>query len=343
MLVLILFGWATSGAVRCALGQWHWDKALAQESELAADHWQGADAPFAAMITHAAKAAAWEPDNVAYRHWLNVYRWYSIARVDPEAGHVLVDDQARDCARRIVAELHRARALCPTFGPPLSVAGQIELFFLHDPVGERHIEAGYELARCHPQSCLIAGDLDARRGRWDAAQEKLRRAVSLGQPLEDVLALYLRPEIDRPDLALEIVGGNVYGLTRLSELLGESHRHGEIASAARAQAAAAIKAHAADPSASPYDLASAAQLLAEEKDFDTAAGYYRRALTTEYGHAEWHLSLAQTLARAGKREEAMREARVCLRLHPGTPGARELIEQLSVEPARTAAAKKGPG
>src|SRR5262249_7529067 len=153
-------------------------------------------------IVEASAASAWEPGDAQYRNWLNVYRWYSIARIDPEVGRVIVDDEALGNARRIVAELHATRTLCPTYGLPLATAGQIELLFLADTeAGERHIEHGYELARTNPRCCFIAGMLDAHRGRWDESREKLGRALILGASLDDVMDVYLRQN-DRPDLAM---------------------------------------------------------------------------------------------------------------------------------------------
>jgi hypothetical protein len=174
--------WFSPGADRLhprAAAQYHWDKAGAIESDLSAQHWQGSDAAFAQLLTEASAASAWEPRDVQYRYWLNVYRWRSVARIDPAVGHVLVDDQARDIRSTDHRRAARDRALCPTFGLPLSTAGQIELFFLGDTAaGERHIEQGYELARANPQCCLIAGALDARRGPLGRVPRKASPARS---------------------------------------------------------------------------------------------------------------------------------------------------------------------
>jgi tetratricopeptide (TPR) repeat protein len=292
------------------------------------------------LIVNASAASAWEPRDAQYRHWLNVYRWRSVMRVDPEAGRVLMDDQARNYARRIVAELHATRALCPTFGLPLATAGQIELFFLGDiEAGERDIEQGYDLARANPQCCLIAGALDAGRGRWNDSREKLSRALTLGVSFDEVLNVYLR-QTDRPDLAMDLAGDDVSRLTRVAQVLKGSGRHEDVAAAAGTRAAVAIRAQADEPSAPAYVLASAAQLVADQRDFDAAADYYRRALLSDYGRADWHLSRAQALAHLGRSDEAIREARLCLRTRPDAPEARQLIDEL--HPQAQAAYKEPP-
>jgi uncharacterized membrane protein len=335
-----VFVWAINGSARCALGEWNWDHALSLEQDLVREHWEGSDKQFAALLVRAGAAANAEPGNVLYRHWLNVYRWRAIARPD-EAGRMPRDEETIGYARRIIADLHATRRLCPTFGPPASVAGQIELMYLGEvEAGERDIETGYELTRSHPQSCYIAGSLDAFRGRWDASREKLARALVLGQPLDDVLDVYL-VQSDRADLALEMARGRgADGLGRLVERLKQSAAHADVAATARAEAVALMKQQAEDEGAPPWVLASAAQMMAEENDLTAAANYYRRALAFDYGRASWHLALAQVLARAGDAAEATREARLCLRLEPGSSAARQLLDELAV--ASNAAYKQSP-
>ena len=333
---LLIGGWCLVGSARGAIAQWKWEKALEVEKELSSDRWQGTDEQFARLLVPADVAARWEPDNVTYRHWLNVYRWYAVAAPDPKTGQMVIDDQALQYARRIVSELHQARAICPTYGPAYSVAGQIELFYLDDPIGEKHIITGYELDQANPQTCLVAASLDARKGRWDDAKLKLERSLVLGQPLEDVMDVCL-VQGDRPNLALELAKGtgNPNGLLRLVDALHQSNKHPNIAAEARSQALAMLKTQAADPTATPWTLASAARLLEEDKEFSAAAELYRRALVAEYGRADWHLSLAHVLAQEGNQDEATREAKLCLRLDPGMAGARQLLDNLATNTKAT--------
>ncbi|MCJ7674310.1 MAG: hypothetical protein MUO33_04050, partial [Sedimentisphaerales bacterium] len=61
--------------------------------------------------------------------------------------------------------------------------------------------------------------------------------------------------------------------------------------------------------------------------------YYRRALALDYGQVYWRFSLARLLAEANRIDEAIREARICLRLRPEFEAAKKLIADLSVRQA----------
>jgi tetratricopeptide (TPR) repeat protein len=201
---------------------------------------------------------------------------------------------------------------------------------LNNPAGEHDIELGYELAKSHPSACLAAGLLDANRGRWETSREKFARAVMLGQSLDQVIDIYVR-QLDRPELAMQIADGNVQGMFRIAEILEQMKTHMDIAQSARAQGVQLLRRHAAEANATALDLAEMARLLCEEENYVSAAEYYRRALAKEYGRVDWHYALAKVLATSGAIEDAMHEARVCLRLKPMMPEARKLMESLSVK------------
>lgn len=52
----------------------------------------------------------------------------------------------------------------------------------------------------------------------------------------------------------------------------------------------------------------------------------------DYDQIGWHYALAQLLAAEDRVDDAMREARICLRLRPDHAAAKRLIEQLSIHP-----------
>jgi len=52
----------------------------------------------------------------------------------------------------------------------------------------------------------------------------------------------------------------------------------------------------------------------------------------KYDQVRWRLSLARLLAETGSVREALREARICLRLNPELSAAKGLIADLSVHP-----------
>ena len=66
---------------------------------------------------------------------------------------------------------------------------------------------------------------------------------------------------------------------------------------------------------------------------EAAIQCYRRALVMDYGCVEWRLELARLLARTRRMPDAMREAKICLRLRPESKVAEELVANLSVSPA----------
>ncbi|MBM4040158.1 MAG: O-antigen ligase family protein, partial [Planctomycetes bacterium] len=229
-----IWTWALLGAEAARRAQDHWFQALKLEAALAKAGWQGSNEDYAALIAHAEAAAKAEPGNVEYRHWLNVYRWRAISRVaDPKTGEMLVTPRTVEFARRIVAELHKARALCPTFGATCSVAGQIERFVLGDPAGADRIRAGYMLAPCDPTACYLAGLVDALDGQHEASLEKFQRCLrATGGYFREMADLYLR-QVKRPDLAVALAGDDVQRLLYVASALHEDPDNKELAAKAR--------------------------------------------------------------------------------------------------------------
>ncbi|HUT56626.1 MAG TPA: tetratricopeptide repeat protein, partial [Phycisphaerae bacterium] len=86
------------------------------------------------------------------------------------------------------------------------------------------------------------------------------------------------------------------------------------------------------PDAPAWAVASMAGRYLQEKDYEGAVKYYRRALALDYGQVDWRFNLAQALAESGRVAEAMHEARICLRLRPQMTVAERLIADLSVHP-----------
>jgi O-antigen ligase len=331
--VAAVWAWALVGADAARRAEAPWKEALLVEKRLAEDGWLGTNEDYAALLHHAGAAAECEPGNVTYRYWLNVYRWRSISRVsDPKTGAIVMTPQTLAFAERVVEELHQARTVCPTFGPAYCVAGQIEKFVLDRPDGAEHIRTGFALAPCDPTACFIAGLLEVQEGRSDASAEKFQRAVLLdGGLFEDIASIYIH-QANRPDLALALAAGDTSRLLHVAGLLNGLAEHQELAARARAEAIALLKERCEKPDAPAGALASVASLYSQEKNYQASADYYRRALALDYGQVGWRFSLAQALARMGRAEEAMHEARICLRLRPQMGAAEKLIADLSVHP-----------
>jgi tetratricopeptide (TPR) repeat protein len=333
LLIAAIFVWAIDEARNAYGAESHWRQALRAENTLRENDWLGTNEEYDELLSHAEQAVARQPANVNYRHWLNVYRWHAISRVtDPETGNLVVTAQTLEFTKRIVDELNQARVLCPTFGATYCVAGQLEKFVLNEPAGSRNIRKGFELAPCDATACYTAGLLDVLEGQIDASFEKFSRALELdGSLIKDIVDVYVR-QVNRPDLAVAIAGDNIGRLSQVANVLSETAGQEDLAVKARSEATKLLKAKCEQPDAPAWVLASMANVCRQENDYNDAADYYKRALSLDYGQVDWRLNLAQILAKSGQVSEAIREARVCLRLRPQMTAATKLIEDLSVLP-----------
>jgi tetratricopeptide (TPR) repeat protein len=309
-------------------GETCWKRAVAIEVGLAERDWRGGAEEFVDLIRHAEAAAAIQPDNIIYRYWLPVYRWRAVSRTtDPNTGEILVPLSARDSVARIAGELNEARACCPTFGATWSVLGQLERFVLDRGEGEEHIRTGYTLAPCDPTACLLAGCLDAEAGQVEQAFAKLRRTVKLDRNYFSEVARLLVNDLQRPDLALEIVGEDPDFAERLAFMLEDDVEFGQDVDR-RLLDQLEQKCRRDDTSAHWY--AMLARVQRRHQNAERAIECYRRALAMDYGQVQWRLSLAYLLSEEGRVVEAIHEAEICLRLSPGLREAERLIERLSV-------------
>jgi tetratricopeptide (TPR) repeat protein len=329
--------WALLDANNARVAEAHWKRALVAEHNIREKDQAATDKDYVELISNAAKAADYQPENIKYRHWLNVYRWESISRItDPDTGDVIIPDQTMEFVHRIVDELHNARTLCPTYGATYCVVGQLEKFILDDPNGAERIKKGFQLAPSDPTACFIAGLLDAEEGQVDASSTRLNRAVELdGHLFAEVANIYIN-HLDRPDLAVALAGENTGRLSYVANVLAEMEEHEEIAKQAQAQIVVLLEARCKEPDVPAGALASLANIYRREKDNEAAIEHYRRALALDYGHVQWRFALATLLAETGKISEAIHEARICLRLRPQFRAAERLIGQLSVLPGAVA-------
>jgi tetratricopeptide (TPR) repeat protein len=328
-----VWAWALIGADNARIAEGCWKEALVAERDLIEKNWQGTDQEYVDVITHTAAAAEYQPENVNYRHWLNVYRWRSISRkLDPNTGDVIIAERAVQFIPRIINELHEARVLCPTFGAAYCVAGQLEKFVLNDPNGVKHIQTGYRLAPCDPTACFVAGLLDAKEQKIDDSLEKFSRAIELnGRLFKDAADVYIN-HVSRPDLAVALAGDNTGRLSYVASALTDIKEHKELADKTRAQVKELLKSRCSEPDAPASAFASLANIYRQENDNETAIEYYQRALTLDYGQVYWRFALARLLAETDKASEAIHEAKICLRLRPQFKAAENLIAELSILP-----------
>jgi tetratricopeptide (TPR) repeat protein len=327
--------WAVAllGASNARLAEASWRKALAAEHRIIAEDWQASDEEYAGLISNAAEAVNYQPDNVKYRHWLNVYRWKAMSRLtDPNTGTVVIPEHAMDFVRRIVRELHRARLLCPTYGATYCIVGQLEAFVLGDPAGADHIRKGFELAPCDPVACFVTGLLDAEEHHFDASFEKFTRAIALDGRFFNAISDVYVDYVNRPDLAITIAGDNIARLSHVARALADRHEHRDIVTKARAHVIELLKKQCSADDAPASALAFLASICSRQKDNTAAMEYYQRALALDYGQVQWRFALAQLLAKANRIPDAINQARICLRLRPQFKAAERLIADLSVSP-----------
>ena len=305
------------------------ETAVGRANGLAARNWRGTDADYADLLEPAAAAVARDPGDVVNRYWADTYRWHALDRAGDTAGGTVatLPAAARPAARAIVDDLDAGRVLCPTFGPALSVAGQINHDVLgRGDVGERQIQLSYQLAPYDPLVCLVAG-LDAVADhRWDEAERVLGRYAAQGGGVADYADACIAA--GKGGIPYRLVRGDRGGLTYLADRMPVDHRWDAWRDRCRSDAAKLLAADAAKPDAPAEVLAEQAAADQRQGRSADAAGLYRRAVTDEYSNVGWRLALAQCLADAGHPADAATEAEVCMRLRPDLPDARAFLDRL---------------
>jgi len=362
--VLLVCGWSIVGADRARRAEDEWTVSrklvmlFEQTPEIAAvaaqklgvkarvnsPNWLVDDNACALLLAHSGAAVAHQPGSVKYRYWHNVYRWKSLGRaVDRDTGALLIDDRMVREARDIVSSLHQAEKLCPTFGPAYTLAGQLRWIVLKDPQGDAETETGYALSPANPTACFAAAEADLRRKDYDAALEKFTRCGGMGGDFDQIVGTYLDGG-GPPEKTVTLAGDDLDLQARLAAVLkaipGQAGLATRLQASADAGRRAKLEADCRSGDAPAGSLAALAALCVADKDLDRAIALYRRALSVEFGHDDWRLSLAQALAETHQTGPAMAEARTCLRNQPDMAAARKLVGELSAAADREE--KSGP-
>jgi tetratricopeptide (TPR) repeat protein/O-antigen ligase len=327
--VAVVAGWSIRGAYAAFLGERWWGATLAIESRIQRAPEQASDDDYRDLLYAANEAFNSDPENVNYGYWLNSYRWESISRtIDPDSGQVILHPDELPHVAQIANELAAVRQICPTFGPPYALEGQLRLLVLGDQGGAELIRKGVRLARYDAPTCLAAGELAAREGRLDDAKPLLERAVAL-QPayFREVVDVYLL-EAKRPELARELAGQDYQRLEELARACLEIPEYAHLAAELREAATSSLRRRAATPDAAPHELVSLARIEKAEGQLDVAIDLFQRALRQDYRQIEWRLELARLLKAAGRIDDAIHEVRVCLRLRPQHTQAVRLMDEL---------------
>jgi len=323
--------WALIGANNFRIAEAHWGKVIDIEEGLIGKSWRGTDAEYADLISRAA-AVNYQPDNIRYRHWLNVYRWRSICQVtNPDTGEIITDD-SMPTIHDIVAEFHKALRVCPTHGPTYSIVGQIEKLILNDDSGAERIRKGFRLAPCDPVACFVAGWLDILEGKTQDCIAKFERAVQLdGNLFNDVVDIYVK-QLSRPHLAISVAGDDIGRLIHVANVL-EDMQYNDLAEETREKMRSLLEAKCSEPGTPGSVFAHLGNIYSKQQNNEAAIECYRQALAREYSQVYWRLELAKLLVKMEEIPEAMYEAKICLQLCPQLKAAETFVADLSVHPA----------
>lgn len=325
--------WALIGANNFRIAEVHWGKVVDIEESLAGKSWRGTDAEYVDLISHAAAAVGYQPDNIRYRHWLNVYRWRSICQVtNPDTGEIIIADDSMPTIHDIVAEFHKALIVCPTHGSTYSVVGQIEKLILNDDSGAERIRKGFRLAPCDPVACFVAGWLDILEGKTQDGIVKFERAVQLdGNLFSDVVDIYVK-QLSRPHLAILVAGDDIDRLIHVANIL-EDMQYNDLAAKTREKVRSLLEAKCSEPGTAGSVFAHLGNIYSKQQNNEAAIECYRQALAREYSQVSWRLELVKLLVKIEEIPEAMTEAKICLRLCPQLKIAETFVADLSVHPA----------
>lgn len=337
--VLLVGGmaWTLQTANRARLAAEHWDRADAIAADLEEANWKAAPDQYLRLLSEASAASELAPDDVKYRYDLNCERWRAVlADATDAAGQVTWTPSRMQFVRRIVAEFHASRLLCPMYGPPLAMAGQLELEVLGDVNrGDADIQAAYALAPAHPTVCHATAIADALGGRWDEALVKYRRTLVLNPSIFQTVMAELVTQFHRPDLAIAVAKDKPEWLVSLALQFRQTPPPGvnPMAYAGVMESALRdLKARGLPDDAPSWELNEMSAVCERENDLVGATDYERRAIILEYGNVYFHLRLAQLWEQEGKTMEAVDEARICLRLQPQLQPARQMLGELALRP-----------
>ena len=325
--------WVFIGANNARIAQAHWKKAIAIEKALSDKDRHPSRDEYADLISHTAIASGYQPENVKYRYWLNAYRWYSISKTgNSDTKNTTILEASMPLVRDIVSELNKATVFCPTYGPVYSLVGQLEKFIFNDDAGAEKIRKGFRLAPCDPIVCFVAGRLDMLEGKIESCVQKFEKAVEIeGTLFKDVVNIYIN-HLSRPHLAISAAGNDIGRLQFVVNAL-EDMQYKDLAEQTTEKLKVLLETKCSQPDASAGYFVLLADIYRKQHANEKAIEYYQRALEFDYGRVYWRFALAKLLAETDEIPQALHEARICVRLRPQFKAAKNLVAELSVNPA----------
>lgn len=329
---LLLPAWGVSLAVAymAAQAEESWAGAYYQERVIAAKDWQGSVDEYRFLLESAETAAALESNNVRYAYRLNLYRWQAMLWAGGGGASPDTSDPEFVKVTAAVADaLARSRELCPTFGPAYTLEGQLRYFILQDAeAGRRQILLGAELAPQDPTALFNAGFVYAQEGDLERAYPLMERLVALRESYFPQAARELVVTLGAPESAESLCGDSYRRLEALAKLYEE--QGGSLAERAdplRTRAIEQLEARVQNGEATPAELARVAQASYDLGDATRAIQLLRRALAADYNNIPLRMRLAGWLSDDGRHDQALHEAKICLRLKPGDARAKQLVNR----------------
>ena len=252
--LVAIWGWACKDAYAAYLGERWWAAATEVSTRMRRPDRPITDQDYIDLIASADAAFQSEPQNVKYGYWLNDYRWRSLSQVtDPDTGQIVLHPDVVPFIARIADELTQVREICPTYGPPYALEGELRLFVLNQPQGSELIRQAVRLASYDASTCLVAGELAARSGRPEEAESLLNRAVKLEPAAyREVVGIYLF-DLHRPDLAKALAGDDYERLSILASICADSKDFANLARDLSAAAEESLRRRAEPPMPSPLN------------------------------------------------------------------------------------------
>lgn len=329
-LLLPLWGVALAVGYIASQAEESWAEAYYQEQVIAEKDWLASIDEYRFLLASAESAAALDSNNVRYAYRLNLYRWQAMlwaggASDPPDTGA----PEFIKVTSAVVDALSRTRELCPTFGPPYTLEGQLRYFVLRDTAeGRRQIILAAELAPQDPTSLYNAGLLHAQEQNIELAYPLFVRLIELQESYFSEVAEQLVVTLRSPESAEQLCGDSPKRLEALARLYEE--QGGQLSARAdglRQLAMTELQSRVDAGEATSQELARVAEAAREQGDADRAIQLLRKALAEDYSNIPLRLRLATWLSESGQHDQALHQAQICRRLKPGDKLAKQLVEE----------------
>lgn len=318
------FVWQSATCARAAAAA---NTANDAAARLAADGWRGDDQTYAALREKIDSAVAMRPGDVQFLYQSAAAHYYSIVR-EHRNGLPATADLGE--IGRVLDRFDRAMALCPTYGAPYSMAGQISFAMRDSLRGRLLLDRAVQLSPHDGITAFLAGQAAAQRGDGERAVELMRRARSTSAVYDGEILDVLVDQLDRVDLAIQYASEEYQALVNIHGRL--TKRSATPQNTAHIDAVlAALLQLTESPTADPGLLATVAASLRARGDLQTALPLLRRATVQRPTELSWRFSLSTLANELGDHELARNELAAVRRTRPDWPGSAELARKLGID------------